>query len=394
MAIVAMILLYPQFANSHHGNSEFGASGGVLRHAGTHFVEVVGKDSEILVFLLRLPQRTPDAQNAQVKASIQQGDQSTQLKCRVESDHFRCELPSGKKPNEGMLDAQCRWSGGASSDFSNSANWDFCYGAPPSNSTWITVPSNSTVTPVVSGNVNIKGISSSGGGGTLNVAPGAKLTIEDGSNSISSSVTLQGSSPTCTTCEILFPNGGTIRNNSTVTLGRGIRILLKDHTTLNVGTNSSPGHLTADVGASNPSGWPVITSIPSGDPGNYGITVEGTASTKSRLRLNGIKFEVLHDWTYGINMLNYFEITQLDNVNMTFDTYGASTYMGISFANCPNAIFGDTNWSNITLQLAPGASLTNMNASCNPGSTINFTGSGTGYGSGYENDPSGMIDWN
>jgi hypothetical protein len=289
----------------------------------------------------------------------------------------------------------CRWTGalGAGNlNWNAAGNWDDGAGGAcntrggfPDQLDLAVIPQVATQ-PTVSAYGAIRGFAVAAAppasGGTVTVAAGKYLLLTDQTQAIRSSVTLQGTPTTCTTCTVYGAGIVTITDGATLTLGHGImfRPVLN---TLNVGNvaGTSSGNLMT-----LPAGLPTENPYIGCSAGCWSnVVVTGTAAQKSIVKVNGINFS-----SYGItgsaivNFMDYSDLQQFDNTNFAVamaPNAPNGTLSYLKFSNCTNSTITPT-WNNISFNYTPLATGYNVDygpASCT--TAIDIFGA-TGYCTG------------
>ena len=108
----------------------------------------------------------------------------------------------------------CIWAGSASSDWSDSSNWQFCAGRSPLSADWVSIGSGTTHQPTITTSTSIQGFADAiPNGGIVTIDSGATLTTMNETATFSSNVTLKGSTDNCLNCKVVpFLNSMSIVN--------------------------------------------------------------------------------------------------------------------------------------------------------------------------------------
>jgi hypothetical protein len=291
----------------------------------------------------------------------------------------------------------CVWTGATSVTWATASNWSFCGGGAPIATNDVAFYKYAPFMPTVSANTTVNSIAQGLGGGTVTVNNTRTLTLTATTNNIQSNVTFQGSITTCGgNCQV-SSNGIEINQGATVTLLKGIAFNASnaDGTSgIQVGDGATSGHLETGA-AGTYAEWPTIYS----KTGNVSLT--GTAGIKSSVNLDGAKFT---EWiaTEGPVLFNdYYDIVKFDNIDIT-PWWGApsAAWATIKFANCTNATITDTSWTNINFNnfFGVGHNIRADGTNCAttlPAISVGYStvGSNVGYGTAFETDPGGVINW-
>jgi hypothetical protein len=300
----------------------------------------------------------------------------------------------------------CTWNGSVSTSWTNSANWTGCgnsRGGYPDTLDYVIIPSGPALQPVIAASTAVQAFGLSGaGGGTVTINANVVLTLNKGTSTVRSDVKVQGATTTCTNC--FLRSGGTfyITDDATLTLLKGITV-----TTYASGASFFVGDgVTGGTLATGPAGlsteWPKISIY--GNPGE--VILNGSSGHLAKLNLDGLTIaNTDYGLASGVHAVDWYEIQKFDNV--TFTTYAGNSYPAsgkayIKFISCTNATITDTAWDNITFTTpvipSSGYNVRADGTNCNtlPAVTISNTSGtngGQGYGSDYELDPNGKINW-
>ena len=297
----------------------------------------------------------------------------------------------------------CEWTGLLSTEWNNSGNWVNCNNGRnnyPDSNDRVTIP-NTATQPIINTAKYIYGIGAGVGGGTITVNAGAVLYVVNGNNTVQSNIKLQGDSAGCSTCRVAFSGDLTINNNATLTLGSGIDVSLAAWTKhIFVGDGVESGHLVAAPGSLIESEWPRLRSA-WGSWKDYwgGITIGGNLVTSSSIDIDGLRIiNLTNKSSIAFNFTSYYEIINLDNITISVDRHNGTLTRYFNFDTCTGGVFSDNVYDNINF-VSWGAHLSSYNvnitsATCSAIGSLSFTNDiGLGSGSGYENDPYGVIDW-
>ena len=313
--------------------------------------------------------------------------------------------------NESDTSYHCEWNGSTDSDWFNSANWSNCAngrGGYPTAHDNVFLQSTATYSPVVTVPIVVNSFSAPSadlGGGTITI--GADSTISPIVTDITTNVSFVGETDDCSTCHF-GAETMKVLNNATLTLGRGVTFRLNDGEPLYIGDGSSPGHLKIDTGSTtNQDYWTKFT------PWSYYtgyIIVEGVdAADKSSIYIDGYYTTQFHGAGL-VNLVNYYEVKKLDNARLenafTFSHSYKASGTRIKVQNCANATFTDTSWDEIDFVTTPyddfdARELYNVQfIDCSLQGTGSLdispltSGYNNGYGQGFADDPTAILNWN
>lgn len=290
----------------------------------------------------------------------------------------------------------CVWTGGVSTAWTNAANWSYCGGSAPISTSDVAIASQATYMPIVAANTTVNSFGLGPGGGTITLNATVVFTVTSTTSSMRSSVGFSGGVTTCTTCNLRWSGDFAVLDGATLTLNKGITAgPASGYANLNLGNGTTSGNL--ETGAAGlQSEWPTINTLGSS------IVLNGSASKKSRIKINGINLKSTSSPGYNtVQLTNWWEITQFDNV-FTDARNGVGPNGGnsiINFASCTNGLVTDTTWAGMYFDSPPGPGSYNINASgtnCSTLPVITVSNNGTGgsaYGAIYENDPNAKINW-
>lgn len=282
----------------------------------------------------------------------------------------------------------CTWTGTNGTAFDDSQNWSGCNNGrnnyPDYND--IVVITNIPVNqPTLSTTIALSDLNTGvalGSGGTLTVAAGADVSIDE----VDGQITLQGDSTTCTTCVVTSPPRSLgVQNGAELVLGSGIYVGGSS-----VGL-STGGRFKTDIASSNPNEWPHVGNRLTFGTSNF-VSINGLRVSRTGLSGTLVNFNGSGSYT-----INRFDNVMLDS-NVTTNDF-VDKY--IVFANIGGAILNDTTWSGIDFVdgIATGGSniwFTNQASMVTPG-VISISpltgGSNLGYGAAYTNDPINFINW-
>jgi len=296
----------------------------------------------------------------------------------------------------------CVWNGSVSTAWHDPDNWDSCInnrGNFPDQNDFVRIPSGTPFAPAITGAyIQIQGFAPGVGGGTVTIHPNSQLKLINATNTISSSVLLQGQTPECSTCQVYQTSGMKINQSATLTLGHGLRIRSGYYSEglVQVGDGVTAGHLKVVPQTGDQTHWPFITGIGS-TASWYGITVNGTSSERSTIEIDGLHVEVVHTNFNKLTFIKDFEILKFDYIRLDHSGTAVQTRSGIRFDGCSNAVISDTTWSAIEFSdIYNGSGGHNIHASAASCSTlpeISVSGSGPGFGSEFELDPFSRFSW-
>ncbi len=93
-----------------HGEDKPGPHGGYIRMPGAFHTEVVKEKDGYRIYLLDINWKNPSVLDSEVKASIQNGKNKTELICLKESDSYLCK---SSLPQKGILNINSKREGQA-----------------------------------------------------------------------------------------------------------------------------------------------------------------------------------------------------------------------------------------------------------------------------------------
>jgi len=294
----------------------------------------------------------------------------------------------------------CTWTGAASSDWYDPANWTNCAngrGAYPDQNDSVILPLGTPNAPTIAtGTTQLYSIATGTSGATLTIGAGARLILGDyGTGSIQSDVVVQGDSPTCITCLFSHRSHLIIRDDATLTLGTGIRVTVGWNHTIQVGRSNgtSPGHLKTFAASMDPAEWPRF------DTNNHtGIHVRGaSAGSRSSIDIDGLRvigFRPNGSEGNAFRFSNAVHLVKFDNLLFDSSDPTQTLYPVVSFASCADSLYSDTNWTNLAFVDGIGSGGANVSitpANCSTAGPFFVSGSGTGFGELYDVDPNDRV---
>jgi hypothetical protein len=291
----------------------------------------------------------------------------------------------------------CNWLG-ASSVYEASSNWANCDSTTPQGTDYILLTATGN-DPVVSSDVSTFGIAPGGTQQEIIISSGSKITFNSDIN-FQSSVTLKGDSTTCNDCEVsLWGDDSFVLNNSTLRLEPGITVYSAT-SSLDFGDGVTSGHLEI-VGGGIPAER--VNVLSDGAWGFRGFVFNGTAGIKSTANVSNANITYYHGYssgdTLGFHFKDHYEVLGLDDVTFGGD-YGDSNTESITFENCANGVFTDSDFSNLEYKMHFNSRSSNINmnptncTSIPVAGTITMTGaSGWGFGSVFEVDANNLVTW-
>lgn len=306
-----------------------------------------------------------------------------------------------------LISRTCTWAG-TNTNWNSSSNWTNCNSNSPNSVDSVVIPTGATDYPLINSNTSILNFAPAVGvGGIINISSGNTFTVTRGIDAFQSSVKIQGSTNTCTDCELrLEETGGasTIRNSASVEFGKGLRVFMGGNSShLKVGNGTEDGHLIVSGGSVTAEKTVMISNTVWGFKG---FIVEGNSTNKSSVSIDGIyiHFNGGNNSTDNntFEFENYYQIKQLDNIEIinkrvVYNYHFRSN--GFVLNNCANGQFDDLNWNNTIFHSYYDQSTSskgfNVDASncTGVGPITMVTSSGAGFGSIYEKDPNNIITW-
>jgi hypothetical protein len=294
--------------------------------------------------------------------------------------------------------ATCTWTGAASAAWADTANWSGCAngrGGVPDQNDWVVIPAAAATQPTVSAFQAILGFGpSTGGGGTVTIDAGAELRVLHKAATVQSSVKFAGGSSGCTTCLVRSVDLNVV-NDATLTLLPDITLRIMSGGL--IGSWTQAGHLVVQ-GGSDPARYPTIDNLTpsSHNRGGFYVRAPSTAN-RSSIDIQGVN---MLGAVYVVPEYVLQENARIDRFDdITFDTVGPSIPAGaarVSFSNCTGILVNDTTWSNLVFADTFDAGAYNIqatHATCSSWPAIDVTGSGSGYGPTFEDDPYDLISW-
>jgi len=294
-------------------------------------------------------------------------------------------------------DTACIWTWNISTSWSTNSNWDNCEWWIPVTDSNVIISSTASNQPVIESDTSIWGFAVGLGGWTITVNSWVQLSL---SWNISSNITFQWNTPSCTTC-VVYQSWLSIRNNATLTLWSWILALNSHAGWISVWDGSTAGHLITNPWSNNPDHWPRMQTS-----SWYwkGIKIEWSNQYRSSVSINGFKINSFHafynNYQPGFDFIDNFHIQQLDNI--VFDAHGWSNSNDtIDLNDCSNMVIDDTNWENIEftdniIYDANQDRWSNIRAdgtNCNNLPNITLTWKNRGFTEYYELDPNNKIDF-
>ena len=297
----------------------------------------------------------------------------------------------------------CSWdAAGADTNWFNAANWLNCVngrGGYPDQNDYAIVPAAANFQPTISQTTALLGFGAGSGGGTVTINPGANLIIPPSTNTVLSSITLQGATSTCTTC-LMSATVVEILNGATLTLKSGVKVRNADGSAIKVGSSSQTGHFKALPGSASTADWPTIDAY---IYYTLGISVTGPSTgTKSSIEIDGLKIVGMRHTSsgLGVDLQDYYRVIHLRNFSMNMLFAGATDATYLKVRNCAHSTFDDLQWTamdfiqplntghNIDIQGCSGLGAA-------PAVGVSQLGGGTnaGYGAAFATDPDGMLSW-
>jgi hypothetical protein len=292
----------------------------------------------------------------------------------------------------------CNWLG-LTNSFEQSTNWSSCNSLTPQATDFLVITATAN-DPVLSSNVSIYGIAAGGTNQDFTISSGSKLTIDTTIN-FKSSITFKGDSSTCSNCEIgLLSTNTFVVNDSTLRIESGMTIRSAT-SSIDLGDGATSGHLEIAGGAGPGEKVQVLSDAPWGF---RGFVFNGTSSIKSSAYILNANIDFYHgsnsNTVFGIHFKDNYEVKGLDYISFGNLNYLATHSESITFENCGNGVFTDTDFSNLeyTSHFTWDSSNIKMDAttctSLPSGAIITMTGaSGWGYGSVFEVDPNNLVTW-
>lgn len=291
----------------------------------------------------------------------------------------------------------CTWSGASDTDWFNSGNWNNCANGRngyPDQFDKVILDDSVTNQPILTKDAFVQGLESSSLSGSLTINEGVKLYIADGS--FKQSLSLSAGTDNCSSCRV-YSESFRVLNNKTLRLNNAIILLVHSGGGLALGDGTSSGHLvtnTSDLTDINK--WPRL--------GGYyyyfkSLVLNGLSPTEqSTVNINGLK---ITDYYSGEGMIVFeknYKIASMNSVQL--DLAFSSFKMNDAYINlksCSGATFTDVTWSNFDFVDIVESGVNVDASSCSGIGPITIealaTGSNSGFGSGFENDPNNIISW-
>lgn len=298
----------------------------------------------------------------------------------------------------------CTWTGVTSTSWTTTSNWTGCANGRnnyPDMNDWVIIPSGPTNQPTVSAPQKVRGFAAGAGGGTITLS--SSLGVHDSSGTVQSSVNLKGAtSTTGSGYNFHVSYLLTVNNGATLTLDKGTMVVFRHSSSMSrllVGDGISAGHLVT-TGGSTSTEWPTLVGFMAGYVFG-GITVQGVdGGQHSSVSIDGLMLDYT-PWSSHVSgakpalaLLDYYDVFGIDNLEIQHSSTTAGT-KGIQFQNCANSSIVDTAWSNLAFADAfNGTTTFNVDTSgCSVVGPIDLSGSGVGYGSSYDSDSGGILNW-
>lgn len=288
----------------------------------------------------------------------------------------------------------CSWTGFVDNQWSNNQNWVGCSAGTPGNSSQVIMLANSLNSAQINSATRINSFAPGIGGGEI-VLNSASLTVEASSNQIGSSVKIKGYE-NCQNCEFKTYSGSYdlyIFNNATLELSHNVTYSGYYSRHIRVGNGASPGHLKTDAGNLGSSDWTTFTGH-----SNARIIVNGVSSSeKSSIDFNGANiYDVT--WCCGtrgrIQFEDFYEVKNFDKLFFS----GRQAHFvdsAVTFKNCSNATFTDTDWTEIHFKHGEEAGDGFYLGNCSgiPSASITVSQTGQHNGGFLAHDPNGILVW-
>jgi hypothetical protein len=257
--------------------------------------------------------------------------------------------------------------------------------------------------PVINTSVSLDFIDTSGYQAELTVGTGNTLHIKN-ANPIRASLSIQGDAPQCSTCRVRAQTGNiTINNGNSLILKKGIRLEVNDNRYVYIGDGTTAGHFGTDTGGSlDVTEWPMVQTF------NYyfrGIIVTGAVADHSSVSIDGLSVQGMGGYSAvyrAINFVNYYDLDKFDGFRAKNISFQASILgVNIELANCANAQVNDLTWDGIDFRSGfddpTGKNISVTGCSSLGAGAILVTplagGTPANFGSGFANDPDGILDW-